>query len=988
MARRSILSATERDSLLALPESQDDLILHYSFTESDLSMIRQRRGDANRIGFAVQLCLLRYPGYALAGDMPVPNPVIQWIARQVQSDAATWQQYGARDETRREHFQEIRAYLSLSVFGLADFRKLVHCLADLAMQTDKGMVLATEALETLRRQRVILPTITVIERACAEAVTRANRRIYRALLEPLQPHHKRGLDNLLNVTPDTNVTWLMWLRQSPLRPNSRHMRDHIERLKIFQSLALPDGIGRQIHQNRLLKLAREGAQMQPYDLAKFEDERRYATLVALSIEGMATVIDELIDLHDRIMIKLFSAARNKHQEQFQKQGKAINDKVRLYSKVGRALVEAKESGGDPYAAIESVIPWAEFAQSVTDAAQLAQPATFDHLHLVGDHYSMLRRYTPELLDVLKLRAAPAAQAVMDAIDMVREMNATGSRKVLDDAPIAFVKARWKPLVITDEGIDRRFYEICALSELKNALRSGDIWVEGSRQFKDFEDYLLPPEKFSALQKAHALPIAINPDLDQYLLERVLLLNQQLATVNRLALANALPDAIITDTGLRITPQDTVVPESAQVLIDQASSLLPRIKITELLMEVDEWTGFTRHFVHLKSGTQVQDKTLLLSAILADAINLGLTKMAESSPGASYSKLSWLQAWHIRDETYSAGLADLVNAQIGHAFAGNWGDGTTSSSDGQRFRAGGRAESTGHINPKYGAEPGKMIYTHIADNYAPFSTKMVNVGMRDSTYVLDGLLYHESDLRIEEHYTDTAGFTDHVFALMHMLGFRFAPRIRDLGDTKLYIPGAIADYPALKAMIGGTLNIKHLRAHWDDILRLASSIKHGTVTASLMLRKLGNYPRQNGLAIALRELGRIERTLFILDWLQNVELRRRVHAGLNKGEARNALARAVFIHRLGEIRDRSFEQQRYRASGLNLVTAAIVLWNTVYLERATQALREAGKLPDDGMLRYLSPLGWEHINLTGDYVWRQNQKIDKGQFRPLRDTKNL
>ncbi len=205
MARRSILSVTERDSLLALPESQDDLILHYSFTESDLSMIRQRRGDANRIGFAVQLCLLRYPGYALAGDMPVQDPVIQWIARQVQSDAAAWQQYGARDETRREHFQEIRAYLSLSAFGLPDFRKLVHCLADLAMQTDKGMVLATAALETLRRQRVILPAITVIERACAEAVTRANRRIYRTLLEPLQPHHKRGLDNLLNVTPDTGV---------------------------------------------------------------------------------------------------------------------------------------------------------------------------------------------------------------------------------------------------------------------------------------------------------------------------------------------------------------------------------------------------------------------------------------------------------------------------------------------------------------------------------------------------------------------------------------------------------------------------------------------------------------------------------------------------------------------------------------------------------------------------------------------------------------
>ena len=159
---------------------------------------------------------------------------------------------------------------------------------------------------------------------------------------------------------------------------------------------------------------------------------------------------------------------------------------------------------------------------------------------------------------------------------------------------------------------------------------------------------------------------------------------------------------------------------------------------------------------------------------------------------------------------------------------------------------------------------------------------MNVGVRDSTYVLDGLLYHESDLRIEEHYTDTAGFTDHVFALMHLLGFRFAPRIRDLGDTKLYIPKGEAAYDALKSMVSNDrLNIKAIRTHWEEILRLATSIKQGTVTASLMLRKLGSYPRQNGLAVALRELGRIERTLFILDWLQSVELRRRVHAVLTR-----------------------------------------------------------------------------------------------------------
>jgi Tn3 transposase DDE domain len=110
---------------------------------------------------------------------------------------------------------------------------------------------------------------------------------------------------------------------------------------------------------------------------------------------------------------------------------------------------------------------------------------------------------------------------------------------------------------------------------------------------------------------------------------------------------------------------------------------------------------------------------------------------------------------------------------------------------------------------------------------------------------------------------------------------------------------------------------------------------------------------------------------------------RVHTGLNKGEARNALARAVFFYRLGEIRDRSFEQQQYRASGLTLATAAIALWNTVYLERATNALRENGHTPDPALRKHLSPLGWEHVNLTGDYQWRHTAKLGKSKFRPLR-----
>jgi TnpA family transposase len=186
------------------------------------------------------------------------------------------------------------------------------------------------------------------------------------------------------------------------------------------------------------------------------------------------------------------------------------------------------------------------------------------------------------------------------------------------------------------------------------------------------------------------------------------------------------------------------------------------------------------------------------------------------------------------------------------------------------------------------------------------------------------------------------------------------------------------------MIAGRINVTLIRAHWLEILRVVASIRTGTVTASVIMRQLAAYPRQNGVAAALRELGRLERTLFTLDWISEPQLRRETGQELNKGEARNSLARAVFIHRLGEIRDRTYENQQHRASGLNLLVTAIILWNTRYLERAVATLRQTEDVPDS-LLAHLSPLGWEHVNLTGDYVWGASSSMSENTagLRPLR-----
>jgi TnpA family transposase len=265
MPRRSILSAAERDTLFALPDDQNELIRYYTFNDTDLAIIAQHRGAANRLGFAIQLCYLRFPGIVLGVDEPPLPALLRMVAAQLHMPVEHWDAYGHREQTRREHLVELQRAFGFKPFTLSHYRQTVQTLTDLAWQTDKGLVLARTLIENLRRQSITLPALNVIERACAEAVTRANRRIHAALTDSLSVVHRQRLDELLLHREGGKTTWLAWLRQSPSRPNSRHMLEHIARLKALQALDLPAGLERQVHQNRLLKIAREGSQMTPAD---------------------------------------------------------------------------------------------------------------------------------------------------------------------------------------------------------------------------------------------------------------------------------------------------------------------------------------------------------------------------------------------------------------------------------------------------------------------------------------------------------------------------------------------------------------------------------------------------------------------------------------------------------------------------------------------------------------------------------------------------
>jgi len=389
------------------------------------------------------------------------------------------------------------------------------------------------------------------------------------------------------------------------------------------------------------------------------------------------------------------------------------------------------------------------------------------------------------------------------------------------------------------------------------------------------------------------------------------------------------------------------------------------------------------FGYFSTNSPPHDRRLLHAALIADGLNLGLMRMAEACDGATYWKLAQVADWHIRDSAYRSATDLLIEAQERLPIAALWGDGSTSSSDGQYFAASGRARAAATANLRYGTEPGVKFYTHVTDQFAPYATTAIAASAPEAPHVIDGLLRHGGQIPIKEHHTDTGGFTDHIFALCALLGFRFAPRIRDLADKRLYVFDDASTTPTLASMIAGRIQTSRVEVHWPQIMAMVAAMKSGQISAEHVVFTLSAAPGRNGIVAAMTEIGRIERSIFMLEWMLSVDLRHRVQMSLNKGEARNNLARAVFIGRLGELRDRAHESNQLRAAGCTRITAAIVLWSTVYLQRAVEALRLAGEAVSDDLLAHVWPLSWDHIILTGDYRWSVDNPKSPDELRQLR-----
>jgi TnpA family transposase len=592
---------------------------------------------------------------------------------------------------------------------------------------------------------------------------------------------------------------------------------------------------------------------------------------------------------------------------------------------------------------------------------------------------------------LSWQAAPNGQAVLDAMQWLKEQSGH-SLRVTNDAPKGFLSKAWKPLVLDANGRvkGQRAYIFALIDEWLKALKRRDIFVVPGIRYGDPRVGLLKGTDWQ--NNKAAVCRALNHSLEgkRELKPLVQLLDTTFSQVAERADKNTDLKFETTDGKKRfiITPLDRLAEPSSLIELRRAvHGLMPKAGIPDVLLEVMRMTGFNSAFTHLSGRpSRVEGFESTLCAVLVGAAcNIGFSPLIRSEVAPlRASRLSWCDHNFVRQETIQAANATIVNAHSKLEITKHWGNGHVASADGLRFIAPKSAIHAGP-NPKYfGRGRGITWYNMLSDQYSGLGATVIPGTLRDSLALLALLLDQDTELEPIQIMTDTAAYSDAIFGLFWLLGYNFSPRLADVGGARLWRIDKTTDYGCLNDLIDGTINIQLIEDNWEDLLRLAGSLKLGHLKAEGIMRILQVRDRPTTLAKALVQLGRIFKTLHILNYADDPKMRRQILLQLNRQEFRHKLARKIYHGDRGEVRNALKQGQEEQLGILGLALNAIIYWNAVYMQEAIKQLKADGHNVEDVDIARLSPILWRHINFLGRYDFALPDSVRDGGLRPLRD----
>lgn len=972
--------------------SPGDLARYFHLDDTDHALIMQKRGTHNRLGFALQLGTVRYLGTFLDDPIAVPALVLHTLAKQLSVGPSDdgHAAYSA-GEQRWLHAAEIRTrYGYVEITERQVGYRLTRWLYALCWTgTDRPSVLFERATSWLVTHKVLLPGCTTLERYIARLRSRVEERLWRSLGRGVSSDQQARLESLLVVPAGSRRSELDRLRVGPVMVSSPSLVYALRRLQAVRELGIQLPTAARIPPTRVAALARFAGAAKVSAILRLPNARRVATLAAFAYCLEASAQDDALEVLEALLRELYGGAIKADKKARLRTLKDLDEAAATLASACQLLLDTSVPDAELRTRLFEKIPRDTLSEALDGVNALIRPTDNVYFQELDAKYKTVRRFLPTLIEHIHFGANAAGAPVVAAFDWLR---ANLTRKKSDsDAPREIVSKSWQQHVLREDGtVDMHAYTFCVLQELQTALKRRDVFVAPSWRYADPRAGLLDGAEWEATRPmiCRTLGWSANPEPT---------LNALAAELDRTyrTVAARLPDNPAVRFETSGDKQEMVLsaldkleePASLVALREKVSGMLPRVELPELILEVDARTGFTEAFTHLSERTaRAADLRVSLCAVLmAEACNTGLEPLIRGDvPALKRDRLSWVDQNYVRDDTQTSANATLVAAQSRLVLAQQWGGGEVASADGMRFVVPVRTVHAGP-NPKYfGVGRGVTWYNLLSDQFSGLNDITVPGTLRDSLILLAVVLEQQTDLQPTQIMTDTGAYSDVVFGLFRLLGYRFSPRLADVGGTRFWRLDAQADYGLLNPISSHHLSLQKIKPYWDDMLRLAGSLKLGRVPAAGIMRTLQVGDRPTRLAQAIAEFGRIDKTLHTLTYIDDEAKRRGTLTQLNRGEGRHSVARAVFHGRRGELRQHYREGQEDQLGALGLVLNMIVLWNTIYMEAALDQLRAEGYPVNDEDVARLSPLMYEHINMLGRYSFAVPEAVARGELRPLRN----
>ena len=886
--------------------------------------------------------------------------------------------YAERRQTVSEHQRRIRSHLKLRPFDADMADELARFLEGEALRLDRTASLLDRARGWLRDERILAPAAYVLRRAVGTARQQARTILSNRMAQHLSRPMRECLDALLHVEEEDPFSPLNRIKSAPSSPSTAGMRRLLARLELIEETGVLGIDVSWINGNYQRVLFHTVRTASAARLRRMVAPRRHLALVCFLHQAWHDTLDQAVDMYGKLLDRGRKLAQRRLDEKLKAQRLAVDRIVQRYHDLTAVLLDPEVGDTKLRRRLLAAVSENELLEDQTDLARWTRGDRRARFEETVERHNSLSRFAAPFLSRVNFldEHGDGVSPTLEAVRTYRETHTSRRRTLPPDATVDFAPKALESLIRRDGTIDRRRWESALFLKVCDEIRAGNLAIDGAKNFGRFESFFLPQPQWRQISESFwartGFPAEPGAAVQQLEARLSTAFDQFLEHVPRNEQVSFDDDGwrLKADRAEQLDPEQSANLAALHRWLDARRR---SIRLADLLIEVENDLRFSAHFLRPgEKQADVGEVCALLAAILAHGCNLGLYPMEKLVPGIAYRKLSHVSDWRLVEENQRAALAGIVHGISRLDAAAHWGDGRTSASDGQRF-----AMPNKVLQRTYSTRFNDFaleFYSFVADNYAPFYSRPVECTDRDAPFVLDGVLYHESDLDLEEHYTDTHGYTEVNFAAFAMIGMRFCPRIRRLHRQRIYCADPTRDHGVLEPVLKRgrrAVNFRLLAEQWGRIGQFYAAFPAGHTTASAALQRLNRFQASNRFYGANRELGRALKTEFVLQYMSEPKLRTKVRRGLLKVEQLHALARAVYYGQRGRITAREVYDQMNACSCLTLILACIVYWQAREISR----LATASDFPFDlELITHISPIEWKNVILYGEI------KIDPAKLR--------